>query len=60
VPAMGEGDIGVVDALVGLAELLALLERHIPAVTLLPGTRNNARWPGDDTKKCATSLGLKV
>jgi hypothetical protein len=36
-PAMGEGDVGVVDALVGLTELLALLLWHIPTVTILPG-----------------------
>jgi hypothetical protein len=37
VPAMREADIGVVDALVGRPEYLALLEQHITAVTLPRG-----------------------
>jgi hypothetical protein len=35
----------VVDAPVGLPQLLALLERHVSAVTLPPGARDDARWP---------------
>jgi hypothetical protein len=44
---MGESGVGVVEALVGCPELLALLERYVPAVTLPPGARDDARWPHD-------------
>jgi hypothetical protein len=44
---VGDGDIGVVDALVGLLERLTLLLRHVPAVTLGPGACDDARWPRD-------------
>jgi hypothetical protein len=47
VPDVGEYDVRVIDAFVGLPELLALLERHVPAVTLPPGARDDARWPRD-------------
>jgi hypothetical protein len=39
-----EADIGVVDALVGYLERLALLERHVTAVTLPRGWSDDARW----------------
>jgi hypothetical protein len=34
VPAVGEGDVGVVDALVRPPERLALLEAHVAAILL--------------------------
>jgi hypothetical protein len=37
----------VVDALVALPELLALLEQHVPVVTLPPRARDDVRWPPD-------------
>jgi hypothetical protein len=40
---VGEGDIGVVDALVVVPPLLALLERHVAAVTLPPRRNDDAR-----------------
>jgi hypothetical protein len=43
---VGEGDVGVVDALVDLPERLAVLLRHVPAITLLPRVRSDGtRWP---------------
>jgi hypothetical protein len=34
VPAVGEGDVGVVDALVRRPKRLALLEAHVAAISL--------------------------
>jgi hypothetical protein len=47
VPAVGEPDVRVVDALVGRPKLLALLERHVPAVTVPLGAHDDAGWPHD-------------
>jgi hypothetical protein len=43
VPAVGEANIVVVDALVGCPELLALLEWHVAAVVLPRGSRLDVR-----------------
>jgi hypothetical protein len=45
VPDVEEPDIAVVDAFVVLPQLLALLERDVPAVALPPGARDDMRWP---------------
>jgi hypothetical protein len=47
VPAVGEPGVGVVDALVGRPKLLALLERHVPAVMVLLRAHDDAGWPRD-------------
>jgi hypothetical protein len=43
VPTVGEGDVGVVDALVALPKRIALLFQHVPTVMLGPGARDDAR-----------------